>query len=89
MAHKFGDKIRVNAITPGFFIAEQNRKLLLNDDGSYTDRAKTILSATPMKRFGEKEEIQGVVSFLCSDEASFITGAVIPVDGGFLAYSGV
>jgi len=89
MAHKFGDKIRVNAITPGFFIAEQNRKLLLNDDGSYTERAKTILNSTPMKRFGEKEEIQGVVSFLCSDEASFITGAVIPVDGGFLAYSGV
>ncbi|HHH50104.1 MAG TPA: SDR family oxidoreductase, partial [Saprospiraceae bacterium] len=89
MAQKYGEGIRVNAIAPGFFIGEQNRSLLLHEDGSYTDRAKTIISQTPMNRFGKPEELNGVVELLCSDQASFITGTVIPIDGGFSAFSGV
>ncbi len=82
--------IRVNAIAPGFFVTNQNRALLLNPDGSYTKRSEKILNATPMKRFGEAEELIGTLLFLINDEAaSFITGTVIPVDGGFSAYSGV
>ena len=89
MATKFGEGIRVNAIAPGFFIGEQNRDLLINPDGSYTDRGKSIIKKTPMKRFGEPEELNGVVQWLCSDAATFVTGAVIPLDGGFSAFSGV
>ncbi|MEN8185775.1 MAG: SDR family oxidoreductase [Bacteroidota bacterium] len=88
-ALKFGDKLRVNAIAPGFFIGNQNRKLLLNDDGSLTDRGDKIIANTPMKRFGEPEELNGVIHWLISDAASFVTGAVIPVDGGFNVFSGV
>jgi NAD(P)-dependent dehydrogenase (short-subunit alcohol dehydrogenase family) len=79
----------VNAIAPGFFVAEQNRAVLLNPDGSYTDRAKTIINRTPVGRFGRPDELVGAVVYLCSDAASFVTGVVIPVDGGFSAYSGV
>lgn len=89
MALKYGDKIRVNAIAPGFFIGEQNRAVLINPDGSLTERSKKVLAKTPMGRFGDITELNGVVQFLCSDAASFITGAVLPVDGGFSAYSGV
>lgn len=89
MARKFGDKIRVNAIAPGFFIGDQNRKLLINPDGSLTDRSKKVINKTPMGRFGEVKELSGAVQFLCSDAASFITGVVLPVDGGFSSYSGV
>ena len=89
MAKKFGDGIRVNAVAPGFFIGNQNKKLLLNDDGSYTQRGQTIINNTPMGRFGVAEELNGVVHFLCSDAAAFVTGTVIPVDGGFSAFSGV
>lgn len=89
MVLKFGEGIRVNAIAPGFFIGEQNRELLANKDGSYTDRGHTIIQNTPMKRFGEKEEIKGACVFLCSDAAKFITGTVLPIDGGFSAFSGV
>lgn len=89
MANKFGEGIRINAIAPGFFIAEQNRKLLLNEDGSYTDRAKSIIQNTPMKRFGEAEELVSTVLWLCSEGSSFITGIIVPVDGGFSAFSGV
>lgn len=89
MANKYGEGIRVNAIAPGFFIGEQNKSLLLKEDGSYTDRAKTIVEHTPMKRFGEAEELCGVVNWLCSESASFVTGTVINVDGGFGAFSGV
>ncbi|GAB5409119.1 MAG: SDR family oxidoreductase [Balneolaceae bacterium] len=89
MALKFGEGIRVNAIAPGFFIGEQNRELLTNTDGSYTERGKTIIQNTPMKRFGEKEEVQGASLFLCSEAAKFITGVVLPIDGGFSAFSGV
>ena len=89
LALKHGDGVRVNAIAPGFFIADQNRSLLLNEDGSYTERAKSIIQNTPFKRFGKPEELVSTVLWLCSDESSFITGAVIPVDGGFSAFSGV
>ena len=89
MALKFGEGIRVNAIAPGFFIGKQNKKLLLNKDGSLTDRGKKIIQNTPMKRFGKPEELNGVIHFLCSDSSKFITGAVLPVDGGFSAFSGV
>ena len=82
--------IRVNAIAPGFFATAQNRTLLFNEDGSPTDRTKKILAATPFERFGEAEELDGVLLFLCDEKASsFITGICIPVDGGFSAYSGV
>lgn len=82
--------IRVNAIAPGFFITDQNRKLLLNENGSYTDRSHKILSHTPMRRFGNPEELLGTLLWLINDDLSgFVTGITVPVDGGFLAYSGV
>jgi NAD(P)-dependent dehydrogenase (short-subunit alcohol dehydrogenase family) len=89
LATKFNEKVRVNAIAPGFFIGDQNRAILINPDGSYTERSKKVLAKTPMKRFGDITELNGIVQFLCSDAASFITGAIIPVDGGFSAFSGV
>lgn len=89
MAMKFGDKVRVNAIAPGFFIGDQNRAVLINPDGSLTERSKKVLAKTPMGRFGDITELNGAVQFLCSDAASFITGVVLPVDGGFSSFSGV
>jgi len=89
MALKFGDKVRVNAIAPGFFIGDQNRAVLVNPDGSLTERSKKVLARTPMRRFGDISELNGAVQFLCSDAASFITGVVLPVDGGFSSFSGV
>ncbi|WP_421875527.1 SDR family oxidoreductase [Marinoscillum sp.] len=89
MAKKYGDQLRVNAIAPGFFIGEQNKSLLLNPDGSLTDRSEKVINKTPMARFGRIEELTGAVEFLCSDAASFITGVVLPIDGGFSAFSGV
>ena len=89
VARRGAPGVRVNAVAPGFFVATQNRAVLLNDDGSYTDRAETILAQTPAGRFGEPEELQGAVVWLCSDVASFVTGAVIPVDGGFGSFSGL
>ncbi|MDR2234100.1 MAG: SDR family oxidoreductase [Tannerella sp.] len=89
MALKYGEHIRVNAIAPGFFIGDQNRAVLINPDGSLTDRSQKVLAKTPMKRFGDIAELNGAVQFLCSDAASFITGVVLPIDGGFSAFSGV
>ena len=89
MALKFGPGIRVNAIAPGFFIGNQNRSLLLNEDGTYTERGYTIIRNTPMKRFGEAEELNGAIHFLSSEAARFVTGVVLPIDGGFSAFSGV
>lgn len=89
MATKFSSKIRVNAIAPGFFIGNQNRKLLTNADGTYTQRGNSIINNTPMKRFGEADELAGAIHFLCSEASQFITGIVLPVDGGFSAFSGV
>ena len=89
MATKFSDKIRVNAIAPGFFISTQNEKVLINPDGSYTERSQKVIAKTPMKRFGDITELNGSVHFLCSDAASFVTGTIVPVDGGFSSFSGV
>lgn len=82
--------IRVNAIAPGFFLTAQNKSLLTNEDGSYTERSHKILNATPMKRFGVPKDLLGTLLYLVDNEQSaFVTGVVIPVDGGFSAYSGV
>ena len=82
--------IRVNAIAPGFFLTEQNRTLLTNPDGSYTPRAAKIVAHTPMRRFGEPEELLGTLVWLADEKASgFVSGIVVPVDGGFNAYAGV
>ncbi len=89
LALKFGDGIRVNAIAPGFFIGDQNRAVLINPDGSLTERSLKVIAKTPMKRFGDINELNGAVQFLCSDAASFITGTLLPIDGGFSAFSGV
>jgi len=89
MAKKESGNIRVNAIAPGFFIGKQNKALLLNEDGSLTERGRTIIANTPMKRFGEAEELVSTVLWLCSDASSFVSGIVVHVDGGFSAFSGV
>ena len=89
MAHKYGEGIRVNAIAPGFFIADQNRSLLTKEDGSLTSRGQTIINETPMKRFGDPEDLVSTLIWLCSDASKFVTGIIVPVDGGFSAFSGV
>lgn len=89
MALKYGEKIRVNALAPGFFIGKQNRAALLNEDGSLTERSHKVISKTPMRRFGDLSEVNGAAQFLCSDAAAFITGVILPVDGGFSSFSGV
>ena len=82
--------IRVNAIAPGFFLTNQNKALLLDENGEYTERSKKIISQTPMERFGETDELIGTLLWLlCYDASSFVNGVVVPVDGGFSAYSGV
>lgn len=89
LARTFGEGMRVNAIAPGFFIGEQNRRLLLNEDGSLTDRGHTIVAHTPMGRFGEADELVGTLVWLCSPASKFVTGVVVAVDGGFSVFSGV
>ncbi len=88
-ANRYGDTMRVNAIAPGFFITHQNEKLLINEDGSYTERSENILRNTPFKRFGKPEELCGTLIWLLSDASKFVTGEVICVDGGFHINSGV
>ena len=89
MAQNYSPRIRVNAIAPGFFIGQQNRRLLLNDDGTLTPRGQAILAHTPMNRFGTPEDLFGVTFWLISPASAFVTGVVIPIDGGFSAFSGV
>jgi NAD(P)-dependent dehydrogenase (short-subunit alcohol dehydrogenase family) len=89
MAMKYGDGVRVNAVAPGFFISNQNRALLLKEDGTYTERGQQVINKTPFRRFGEQEEIYGTIHYLLSDAASFVTGTVAAVDGGFSCYCGV
>lgn len=89
MAQKFGNGIRVNAIAPGFLLTEQNRTLLTNKDGSLTDRGIKIINMTPFKRFGEPGELIGTAIWLASDASKFVTGTIIPIDGGFCINSGV
>ncbi len=88
-AQKFGEGIRVNAIAPGFFISEQNRALLTNPDGSFTQRGQTVINKTPFKRFGNADEIHGAAHYLISDASKFVTGTIMAIDGGFSCFSGV
>ena len=89
MVKKFGEGIRVNAIAPGFFLTEQNRTLLTNPDGSLTARGQSIIQSTPYGRFGEADELSGTLIWLCSDASKFVSGIVVPVDGGFSSFAGV
>jgi NAD(P)-dependent dehydrogenase (short-subunit alcohol dehydrogenase family) len=90
MAQEYGPGIRVNAIAPGFFLTAQNRFLLVDQDtGELTPRGRTIIEHTPMDRFGDPEDLLGTVLWLLSPASAFVTGIVVPVDGGFSAFSGV
>lgn len=89
LAHKHGAGMRVNAIAPGFFLGEQNRRMLVDEYGELTRRGRKIVEHTPAGRFGEPEELVGTLIWLCSPAARFVTGVVVPVDGGFSAYSGI
>jgi NAD(P)-dependent dehydrogenase (short-subunit alcohol dehydrogenase family) len=90
MAREYSPEIRVNAIAPGFFLTDQNRFLLTEEaGGGLTARGRAILEHTPMRRFGSADDLLGTVLWLLSPASSFVTGIVVPVDGGFSAYSGV
>jgi len=89
MSQNYSKDIRVNAVAPGFFLTRQNRYLLIDESGELTPRGKTIISHTPMGRFGEPRDLIGTILWLLSDEARFVHGAVVTVDGGFSAFSGV
>lgn len=89
MARKSGGKVRVNAVMPGFFLGEQNRRLLTNEDGSLTERGKLIVAKTPFARFGEAEELHGAIHYLLAEASGFVTGTILGVDGGFSVFSGV
>ncbi|MDA9344100.1 SDR family oxidoreductase, partial [Algibacter sp.] len=81
--------IRVNALAPGFFLTDQNRSLLTNEDGSLTQRGQQIINQTPMSRYGDPDDLVGTTLWLCGEGSKFVTGVVVPIDGGFAAYSGV
>jgi len=89
LANRYGDSIRMNAIAPGFFLTEQNRTLLTNDDNTYTDRGNLVIKQTPFKRFGDPDELTGCLIWLLSDASKFVTGTVVNIDGGFSVFSGV
>jgi len=89
MAQEYSPRIRVVGLAPGFFLTEQNKYLLQDAEGAFTARGKQILDHTPLGRFGEPEDLVGAARWLFSPEAAFVTGIVLPVDGGFSAYSGV
>lgn len=89
VANRFGDKIRINSIMPGFFLTDQNRLLLTREDGSLTERGKSIIRHTPFKRFGHPDELKGTLIYLLSDASLFVTGTDVGVDGGFTKFSGV
>ncbi len=89
MAQKYSEHIRVNALAPGFLLTDQNRYLLMDGTGHLTPRGQVILDATPMSRFGEPEEMTGTILWLISPASQFVTGIVVPVDGGFSAFGGV
>jgi NAD(P)-dependent dehydrogenase (short-subunit alcohol dehydrogenase family) len=85
LARSFGGKLRVNAIAPGFFVGDQNRALLLNDDSTLTARGQTIIDHTPAGRFGAPDELVSTLIWLCSPGASLVVGVALPVDGGYTA----
>jgi NAD(P)-dependent dehydrogenase (short-subunit alcohol dehydrogenase family) len=89
LGRRYGGAIRVNAIAPGWFVSTMNRSLLLEPDGNPTARGRAVIAHTPLGRFGEADELMGALVWLCSPSAHFVTGIVLPVDGGFSAFSGV
>jgi len=89
LAKRYGDKIRMNSIAPGFFLTEQNKSLLTNTDGSLTERGNLVIQNTPFNRFGNPDELIGALVWLLSDASKFVTGTKITVDGGFSSFSGV
>lgn len=89
LANRYGDKIRMNALAPGFFLTEQNRNLLTRPEGGYTERGELVIRQTPFKRFGNPDELKGALVWLLSDASQFVTGAMICVDGGFSIFGGV
>lgn len=89
LANRYGDKIRMNALAPGFFLTEQNRNLLTKPGGGYTERGELVIRQTPFKRFGHPDELKGALVWLLSDASQFVTGAMICVDGGFSIFGGV
>jgi NAD(P)-dependent dehydrogenase (short-subunit alcohol dehydrogenase family) len=89
LARRYGDKIRMNALAPGFFLTEQNRNLLTKPEGGYTERGELVIRQTPFHRFGHPDELKGALVWLLSDASQFVTGAMICVDGGFSIFGGV
>jgi len=89
LANRYGDRVRMNALAPGFFLTEQNKALLTRPDGGYTARGELVIRQTPFKRFGHPDELQGALLWLLSDASRFVTGSMICVDGGFSAFGGV
>jgi len=89
LARRYGDKIRMNAIAPGFFLTEQNKYLLTKEEGGYTERGELVIRQTPFSRFGKPDELKGALVWLLSDASEFVTGAMICVDGGFSIFGGV
>jgi NAD(P)-dependent dehydrogenase (short-subunit alcohol dehydrogenase family) len=89
LANRYGDKIRMNALAPGFFLTEQNRYLLTKKEGGYTERGEKVITQTPFKRFGNPDELKGALVWLLSDASKFVTGSMICVDGGFSIFGGV
>ncbi len=89
LGKRYGDKIRINAIAPGFFLTEQNRALLTNSNGTMTERGELVIKNTPFNRFGSPDELTGVLVWLLSDASKFVTGSIVNVDGGFSIFSGV
>src|SRR5215212_5183069 len=89
LARRYGDKVRMNALAPGFFLTEQNRYLLTTKEGGYTERGELVIRQTPFKRFGQPDELKGALVWLLSDASQFVTGAMICVDGGFSIFGGV
>lgn len=89
LARRYGDKIRMNALAPGFFLTEQNRYLLTKKEGGYTERGELVIRQTPFRRFGDPDELKGALVWLLSDASQFVTGAMICVDGGFSIFGGV
>lgn len=89
LAIRYGDQVRVNAIAPGVFLTEQNRTLLINENGSYSDRAQKFINNTPYRRLGNPEELKGALVYLLSDASAFVSGETLFVDGGFNSWCGV
>jgi NAD(P)-dependent dehydrogenase (short-subunit alcohol dehydrogenase family) len=89
LSRRYGDRIRMNALAPGFFLTEQNRNLLTKPEGGYTERGELVIRQTPFKRFGHPDELKGALVWLLSDASQFVTGSMICVDGGFSIFGGV